>query len=124
MKKARIILGIFLMSIVLMTGCVQQIVSQSYTNSVYGFSFDPPLGWQQIENESPNVAAWFVPGNSSNVSLIIAVPFTRSEGRTLITYADQVEENLSESGVNYTILYRDWGSISQMQTYKLVYSYE
>jgi hypothetical protein len=124
MKKVKSILGIGVVSIFIFTGCIQQTASQSYTNSIYGFSLNPPIGWQQIENELPNVAVWFAPENISNVSLIVAVPFSLSEGRALSTFADQVEENLSESSMNYTILYRDWRSIPNIQAYEIAYSHE
>jgi hypothetical protein len=124
MKKVQCILGIGLISIFLMTGCTQQTISRSYTNNVYGFSLNPPSGWQEIENELSNVAVWFAPANSSNVSLIVAIPFTLSEGRALSTFADQVEENLSASGMNYTILYRDWRLVPDVQAYEIAYSYD
>jgi len=91
---------------------------------VYDFSLDPPEGWQQIENELPNIAVWFSPVNLSTASLIVEVPFMLGEGRALSTIADQVEENLSENGMNYTILYRDWRSISNLQAYEIAYTYE
>jgi hypothetical protein len=91
---------------------------------VYGFSLDPPSDWQQIENEDPNIAVRFIPRNSTNVSLIFAVPFSLSEGRALSTFADQTEENLSENGVNYSIVNRDWRSISQLQAYEIAYIYD
>jgi len=124
MKKVRSILGISLLSIFLMAGCTNQMLSRSYTNTTYGFSLTPPEGWHPVENESTKIAVRFTPANSSNVSLTIAVPFILSEGRALSTLADQIEENLSESGVNYTILYRDWRSIPQMQAYEIAYSYK
>jgi hypothetical protein len=124
MKKQDLILGVLLIVFILVAGCAEQVLRRSYTNTVYGFSFNPPTGWQQIENKFPNVAVWFAPENSSNVSLIVAVPFTLSEGRALSTFADQVEENLSESGVNYTILYRDWRPMLNAQAYEISYSYK
>lgn len=108
MRKIVSILGIGLVSISLLAGCTQQNVYRSYTNRMYGFSLSPPTGWQHVENESPNVAVWFAPANFSNASLIFGVPFSLSEGRALITFADEVEENLSASGMNYTIVHRDW----------------
>ena len=52
------------------------------------------------------------------------MPFILSEGRALSTIADEVEQNLSESGVNYTILSRDWRSIPNVNAYEIVYSIE
>jgi hypothetical protein len=124
MTKVRSILGISLLSIFLMAGCINQTLSRSYTNTTYGFSLDPPQGWYPVENESPKIAVRFTPVNSSNVSVTVSVPFILSEGRALSTLADQVEEDLSESGVNYTILYRDWRSIPHMQAYEIAYSYQ
>jgi hypothetical protein len=108
----------------LLSGCTEQSTHRSYTNAVYDFSLDPPEGWQQIENELPNIAVWFSPVNLLTVSLIVEVPFMLGEGRALSTIADQVEENLSENGMNYTILYRDWRSISNLQAYEIAYTYE
>jgi len=125
MKKKLCILGLNILCILLLAGCTQQhTASRSYTNSVYGFSFDPPSGWQQMENEDADIAVRFTPGNATNVSLIVAVPFTLSEGLALSIFADQTEENLIESGVEYSIVHRDWRSISQRQAYELAYSYE
>jgi hypothetical protein len=124
MRNVRSILGIGFVCIFFITGCIQHTVSRAYTNEIYGFSMDPPAGWQQIENALPNVAVLFAPDNFSNVSLTIGVPFSLSEGRALSTFADQVEENLSESGMNYTILYRDWRSVSDAQAYEIAYSYK
>ncbi len=125
MKKKLCILGLNILCILLLAGCTQQqTVSRSYTNSMYGFSFDPPSGWQQMENEDQNIVVQFTPGNATNVSLIVAVPFTLSEGLALSIFADQTEENLIESGVEYSIVHRDWRSISQLQAYELAYSYE
>jgi hypothetical protein len=125
MKKILSILALGFISIFLLAGCTQQHpVSRSYTNNVYGFSLDPPSDWQQIENEDPNIAVRFIPRNSTNVSLIFAVPFSLSEGRALSTFADQTEENLSENGVNYSIVNRDWRSISQLQAYEIAYIYD
>jgi hypothetical protein len=59
----------------------------------------------------------------SNVSLSIAAPFSLSEGRALSTFADEVEENISESGMNYTIVYRDWRAMTGAQAYEIVHSY-
>lgn len=125
MKKVLSILGLSLLCIFLLAGCTQQhTASRSYTNSVYGFSLDPPSGWQQIENEEQNIAVRFIPGNSTNVSLIFAAPFSLSEGRAISTFADQTEENLLESGVNYSIVNRDWRSISQLQAYEIAYTHD
>jgi hypothetical protein len=124
MIKQGFVLSVLLVIFVLVAGCAEQVSKESYTNNVYGFSLNPPIGWHGVENELPNVAVWFAPVNSSNVSLIVAVPFTLSEGRALSTFADEVEENLSESGMNYTIVYRDWRVIEGAQAYEIVYSYE
>jgi len=123
MKKAKNILGICL-SIFLIAGCVQQTTPRLYTNSTYGFSLNPPAGWQELENKPPNVAVLFAPQNSTNISLIIAVPFMLSEGLSLSTFADQTEENLLASGVEYSIVTRDWRTISQLQAYEIAYTYE
>jgi hypothetical protein len=124
MKKSVYILGAILVSIILLAGCTQQRMSRSYTNSAYGFSCNPPAGWQVVETKSADVAVWFAPGNSSNVSLVFAVPFSLSEGRAISTFADQVEENLSVSGLNYTVIHRDWRTIPGVQAYEISYSYE
>ncbi|HUT00326.1 MAG TPA: DcrB-related protein [Candidatus Thermoplasmatota archaeon] len=124
MRNVRSILGIGIMSIFFITGCLQPMVSRSYTNEIYGFSLNPPAGWQQVDNALPNVAVWFAPENFTNISFIIGVPFSLSEGRALSTFADQVEENLSDSGMNYTILYRDWRPVPDVQSYEIAYSYE
>jgi len=124
MRNVRSILGIGLISIFFITGCIQPTISRSYTNDTYGFSLNPPSRWQQVYNALPNVAVWFAPENFSNVSLLIGVPFSLSEGRALSTFADQVEENLSDSGMNYTILYRDWRPVPNVQAYEIAYSYE
>ncbi len=126
MKKVLVILVLSILGIVLLTGCTQDTTpaSRLYTNSLYGFSFDPPVSWQQVANDDSSVAVRFSPGNTSDASLYIAVPFTLSEGRSLSTFADQTEENLLENGVDYTIIKRDWRTISQLQAYELAYSYE
>ena len=66
----------------------------------------------------------FTPSNYSNVSLRITPPFSLSEGRALSTFADEVEENLSESGMNYTTVHRDWRAMEGAKAYEIVYSYE
>ncbi|MCJ7696794.1 MAG: DUF1795 domain-containing protein, partial [Thermoplasmata archaeon] len=81
-------------------------------------------GWHGVENESSDVAVRFSPFNYSNVSLRITPPFSLSEGRALSTFADEVEENLSESGMNYTIVYREWRAMDGANAYEIVYSYE
>ena len=126
MKKILCVLAWYLLIVVLLTGCSQQSVppSRRYTNDFYSFSFDPPAGWQQVPNYNSSVAVQFSPANASNVSLYVAVPFTLSEGLSLSTFADQTEENLIESGANFTILHRDWGEGSQLSTYELAYSYK
>jgi hypothetical protein len=91
---------------------------------VDGFSLDPPAGWHRVENESSGIAVRFIPFNYSNVSLRISPPFSLSEGRALSTFADEIEENLSESGMNYTIVYRDWRAMEGAQAYEIVYSYK
>ena len=62
--------------------------------------------------------------NHSNVSLRITPPFSLSEGHALSTFADEIEENLFESGMNYTIVYRDWRAMDRAQAYEIVYSYK
>ena len=124
MKPVFVILGIILLGLVLVSGCTQPNASRSYTNETYGFSFDPPEGWQQIDSELTTVAVWFSPQNSSNVSFIVGVPFSLEEGRALSTFADQVEEGLLESGLNYSILYRDWRPIPNAQAYEIAYVHE
>ena len=91
---------------------------------MYGFSLNPPAGWHSVENESSDVAVRFTPFNYSNVSLRITPPFSLSEGRALSTFADEIEENLSESGMNYTIVYREWRAMQEVQAYEIVYSYK
>jgi hypothetical protein len=91
---------------------------------MYGFSLNPPLGWHIVENESSDVAVRFTPFNYYNVSLRITPPFSLSEGRALSTFADEIEENLSESGMNYTIVYREWRAMEGVQAYEIVYSYK
>jgi hypothetical protein len=125
MKKPLSLLGLILLC-VLLIGCTKQTqpASRAYIDSFYGFSFDPPPGWQLVEDADNDIAVRFSPENSSNVSLIIAVPFTLSEGLALSTFADQTEENLLESGVDYSIIHRDWRTISNLQAYELAYTYE
>jgi len=124
MKKQGFVLGVLLIVFVLIAGCTEQVSKRSYTNTVYGFSLNPPVGWLGVENESSDVAVRFTPSNYSNVSLRITPPFSLSEGRALSTFADEVEENLSESGMNYTIVYREWRAMDGAQAYEIVYSYE
>ena len=124
MIKQGFILSVLLVVFVLVAGCAEQVSKRSYTNNVYGFSLNPPVGWHSVENESSDVAVRFTPSNYSNVSLRITPPFSLSEGRALSTFADEVEENLSESGMNYTIVYRDWRAMEGAQAYEIVYSYE
>jgi hypothetical protein len=123
MKIHYVALFVVFLALLLLSGCTQQSMHRSYTSEVYGFSLNPPEGWQQIENMLPSVAIWFAPGNTSNVSLLVDVPFSLSEGRALSTFADQVEENLSERGLNYTIISRDWLTIPGVQAYEIVYSF-
>jgi hypothetical protein len=124
MKKQGFVLGVFLIVFVLIAGCAEQVSKRLYTNTVDGFSLDPPLGWHNVENESSDVAVRFTPFNYSNVSLRITPPFSLSEGRALSTFADEIEENLSESGMNYMIVYRDWRAMEGAQAYEIVYSYK
>jgi hypothetical protein len=124
MKKQGFVLCVLLVVFVLIAGCAEQVSKRSYTNTVYGFSLNPPAGWHSVENESSDIAVRFTPSNYSNVSLRITPPFSLSEGRALSTFADQVEEDLSESGMNYTIVYREWGVMEGAQAYEIVYSYE
>jgi PsbP-like protein len=107
-----------------MAGCAEQVSNRLYTNTMYGFSLNPPVGWQSAENESSDIAVRFTPFNYSNVSLRITPPFSLSEGRALSTFADVIEENLSESGMNYKIVYRDWRAMERAQAYEIVYSYK
>jgi hypothetical protein len=124
MTKQGVVFGVLLVVFVLVAGCAEQVSKQSYTNTRYGFSLNPPMGWQGVENESSDVAVRFSPTNYSNVSLLITPPFSLSEGRALSTFADEVEENLSESGMNYTIVYREWRAMEGAQAYEIAYSYE
>ena len=124
MKRFYCLLGCEFICLFVLSGCLQETADRSYTNDVYGFSLNVPVGWQEIDTSLPDIAVVFSPQNSSNVSLKIGIPFTIGEGRALSTYADQVEENLSESGVNYTILFRDWRSLSQLQAYEIAYWYD
>jgi hypothetical protein len=124
MKPVRSILGICLVSIFCIAGCIQETGSRSYVNSEYGFSFNPPPGWVEIETDVPPIAVWFSPEKPSNVSLIVDAPFSLSEGRALSTFADQVEEELAEQGMNYSLVFRDWRSISDAQAYEIVYLVE
>ncbi len=124
MKRVRVFLGIVILLLVLLPGCTQQTASRSYTNETYEFSLNPPEGWKEMENELPTVAVWFTPVNTSEVSLRIDIPFILSEGRSLSTFADQVEENLSESGLNHTVLSRDWRPLGSLQAYEITYVYE
>ena len=118
------VLGVLLVVFILIAGCIEQVSKRSYTNTVYGFSLNPPVGWHSVENESSDVAVRFTPFNYSNVSLRITPPFSLSEGRALSTFADEAEENLSESGMNYTIVYREWRAMDGANAYEIVYSYE
>jgi len=124
MIKQGFILGVLLVVFVLVAGCTEQVSKRSYMNTGYGFSLNPPVGWHGVENESSDVAVRFSPFNYSNVSLRITPPFSLSEGRALSTFADEVAENLSESGMNYTIVYREWRAMDGANAYEIVYSYE
>jgi hypothetical protein len=124
MKKQAFVLGALLISFVLVAGCAEQVSKRAYTNTAYGFSLNPPGEWYRVENESSDVAVRFTPSNYSNVSLRIAQPFSLSEGRALSTFADEVEENLSESEMNYTIVSREWRAMEGAQAYEIVYTYE
>jgi hypothetical protein len=124
MKKIASVLGVCLVSILFISGCTQQTAHRSYTNTTYGFSLTPPVGWISVENESADVAARFSPLNSSNVSLVVGVPFPLGEGLALSTFADLVEENLSASGENYSVVYREARPIPGVQTYEIAYTFE
>ena len=117
-------LGVVMACVLLLSGCVEESPQRSYTSSEYGFSLNPPLGWQEIVNEVPTIAVWFSPEKPSDVSLIVDAPFSLSEGRALSTFADQVEEELAEQGMNYSLVFRDWRSISDAQAYEIVYLVE
>jgi hypothetical protein len=124
MKKTIGVLGVCLVSLLFMAGCTQQVAHRSYTNTTYGFSLTPPGGWVGVENESVDFAVRFSPQNSSNVSLVVGVPFSLGEGRALSTFADQVEENLSVSGENYSVVYRQARPIPGVQAYEIAYTFE
>jgi hypothetical protein len=124
MIKQGFVLSVLLVVLILVAGCTERVSKRSYTNTMYGFSLNPPVGWHGVENESSDVAVRFSPINYSNVSLRITPPFSLSEGRALSTFADEVEENLSQSGMNYTIVYREWRAMEGAQAYEIVYSYE
>jgi hypothetical protein len=119
----RVVVGLCIV-VLLFSGCIGQTAHRSYTNTVYGFSLDPPVGWNTTENVSANITVRFNPENISNVSLDVGTPFSLGEGLALSTFADQVEENLSKSGQNYTMVYRDWLSIPNVKAYVIAYSYE
>lgn len=124
MKRVLLFLGVVLLGFALIPGCTQQTDTRTYTNDEYGFSLDPPTGWLQIEDQPQTIVVGFTPVNSSDVSLRVDAPFILSEGRALSTFADQVEENLSENAVNYTILSRDWRSLPSLQAYEITYVYD
>lgn len=124
MRKIISVLGISLITMALLAGCMHQTLSRSYTNSMYGFSLNPPPGWQHVENGSGGESVRFTPMNQSNVSLVVGTPFSLGEGLALSAFADKVEENLSASGMNYSVAYRDWRPFSDGTAYEIVYSYE
>jgi len=108
---------------VFIAGCTQQIPTRVYRNSQYDFSLNPPESWKEIEQKSTDVAVLFSPVNSSNVTFVIGKPFSLSEGLSISTFADLVEENLSGSRMNYSILRRDWRIIPGVQAYEIAYSF-
>lgn len=124
MKKIYAVFGVVLTCVLLIGGCTEQNTHRSYTNTAYGFSLSPPTGWQSSENGITGEAVRFTPVNQSNVSLVVGTPFSFSEGRALSTFADEVEENLSESDMNYTVAYREWRALEGAKAYEIVYSYE
>jgi hypothetical protein len=85
---------------------------------------NPPIGWQHVENGSAGEAVWFTPANQSNVFLAVGTPFSLGEGLALSAFADKVEENLSSSGMNYSVAYRDWRPLADATAYEIVYSFE
>ena len=124
MKQYFVVLGCVVTILVLFIGCTQQSAHRGYSNVLYGFSMDPPVGWTSVENESVDVVVRFTPLNETSVSLLVEPPVILSEGLALSTFADTVEENLSASGMNYTMVYREWRSIPGVTAYEIAYSYE
>lgn len=124
MKKTFVLLGVFLVVLLFYSGCTTQVSQRSYTNTVYGFSLNPPAGWNVIENESSMVAVRFAAPDLSNTSLVVDAPVMIGEGRALSTYADQLEETLSENTVNFSVLSRQEKTIGGLDAYEIVCSYE
>jgi hypothetical protein len=122
MKKYGVVVCLVL-SFLLLSGCTTQtVVKRAYQNATYGFSLDPPTGWQRFENESTTVAVRFTPGDQ-NVSLIVAPPVSLGEGRALSTVADQLVDVFSQSTVDFTVVERNWTTVGGLTAYTLIGSY-
>ena len=124
MKKTFVLLGVLLVVLLFCSGCTTQVSQRSYTNTVYGFSLNSPLGWSVVENESPTIAVRFAAPELNNGSLVVDAPIMIGEGRALSTYADQLEETLSENTVNFSVLSRQEKTIGGLDAYEIVCSYE
>jgi hypothetical protein len=128
MKKPVFVVCVFLL-VVMLSGCTQQQqkpVERSYTNTRYGFSLNPPAGWEAFENETPYAAVRFSPVNVSNVSLVVAPPVTLDEGRALSTYADQFVETYSDPNIThyFTVESEGFFQIGNLNAYRLLCSFQ
>ncbi len=124
MKKQLFIVGITVLLIAVgLSGCTDKqqadISSLDYSNSQYGFGFNPPEGW--VEQEA-NYS--FIAYSPPNLQPLESVMFTVEQAESLddiYSYADMAVLFIESQPVN-SIVSRSERKVNNMNAYEIVYT--
>ncbi len=100
---------------ILLTLSSAQIV-WAYENTDYGFTFTPPVGWQQTEDEPGRVG--YV-SEDETVSMGISVDETND---TLVDYAKLTEDSMDYSFTDYLMVTENPMKIGSLNGYYIVFT--
>ena len=134
-KKKMAIIILFILALVLCSGCTQKIKADaltrlSYSNREFGFGLNTPADWILDMNESyGNYAIFNCPQNESNIPVSMSINATQvNSSETLHSYYGRFIDENERSGKisNYTLISRKDRPISSsisLIAYENTYTY-
>ena len=122
--KSKLFLSCIVVLLFGLCGCTRVDLEFGYLNEEYGFGFNPPEEWVHVENVSEEVSVQFTPLSRDDVVLNVSLPLRLDIGLALSVYADDIQEQYPEVVDNFSVVYRDWRDIEELNAYEIICTYD
>ena len=130
MKKRLLIIKLTLLLItVSLSGCLNsydgdKLSGLGYSNTDYGFGFDPPIGWTSDESGLMGTIVIFYGPTEDNFTVNIVVTAGKLENEeTLSGSIDETIDYYKNYFTNFTLISSNSRTINDMPAHEIIYTY-